>query len=95
MVKLLAILANNGGLTYSLVLPQKDRSGNPPIPPAAGQPGADDRIRQLTDKKFTSSFKFHFPLLNFPSIIFLKWLAAPVIFFLYILLSLFDKKKEQ
>jgi hypothetical protein len=25
--------------------------------PAARRPGADDRIRQLTDKKFTSSFK--------------------------------------
>ena len=56
MVKLFSYICKHGGLTYSLVLPQEDRSGNPLIPPAAGRPGADDRIRQLTDKKITSSF---------------------------------------
>ena len=56
------------------------------------------RLMALKFREFSfagNSLKYVLLLLSLVSIIFLKWLAAPVIFFLYILLSLFDKKKEQ
>ena len=70
MVMLLSYYCNNGGAYLFFSSVARDRSGNPPIPPAAGRPGADDRIRQLTDKKFTSSFKISFSHFKSSSIIF-------------------------
>jgi hypothetical protein len=70
MVKLLSYLLKHGGLTYSLVLPQEGSKRKSSDPATAGRPGADDRIRQLTDKKFTSSFKISFSLLKSPTIYF-------------------------